>query len=199
MFDFELDPMILKKHNELEAKEHEYIEWSAKKGSGEEPESLKLYNRYLKGESKTAGEYLSDPFLREKVEILQEDMQDTKYAVENIFDVLLDDTQTAKMTSPLFYAPELDEELNLRVLHYYMVLKAIKTAHNITDAKIRATKDTLGILNAELPAQLKIAIYVKENYKKNQLKKAVIDAVQIIFPQIDDKSTLDLIASEALR
>ncbi len=203
MFDFELDPKILKEHYANKDKELEYIEWAAKRGSGEKPESLKLYNKYIKRKSreepKTDREYLNDPLLREEVAILEEDMQDTKYTVENIFDVLLNDTQTAKMTTPLFYAPELEDELSLRVLHYFMVLNTIKTAHSITDAKIRATKETLETLGVDLPKELKIAIYVKEKYKKNQLKKAVIDAVKIIFPQITDKSTLELIATEALR
>ena len=203
MFDFELDPKILKEHYANKEKELEYIEWSAKRGSDEKTESLKLYNKYIKGKSRgepqTDRECLADPLLREEVAILQEDMQETKYTVENIFDVLLNDTQTVKMTTPLFYAPELEDELSLRVLHYFMVLNTIKTAHSITDAKITATKETLETLGAGLPKELKIAIYVKEKYKKNQLKKAVIDAVKIIFPQIYDKSTLDLIATEALR
>lgn len=169
-----------------------------KTGSGTKPESLKLYNKYKNGEPIKARKYYSDDYLREEVEYTVSDIQNTKKVIDNIFgiDAYIDDV--AKIASSLFYDPSNEEILNIKVIKYYRVLDIIKTAHIPSDAKIRATIETLDSLGIEQPSELKTAVYVRDNYAKNQLRKAVSDAVKIIFPQITDKNILDQIAAKAL-
>lgn len=195
---FDIDPKIIERAEEIRRKDLKEIERTTKRGSGKKPETLKLYNKYISGDPKTAREYLKDADLRSEVDYIESIILNTKHTIDVIFKINAELKHIAKITSEIFYNPEYEAELIKRVEHYNMVLLIIKTAHNLTDASINTTIKTLDTTNAKIPIELSIAKYVRENYAKKQLRKAVSDAVKDIFPQITDKVILDQIAAKAL-
>ena len=197
-FDFELTDLGLDRAFKRAQNIIDEVRDSLKDGSDRIPDSLKVYNRYYDGLPITAKQYVENADVRDEVEHTVLMILATKWQIDRIFDIDIEDKDAAKVTDPLFYDNELEEELEKRVEHYQTTLHAIKTAYSITEAKLKATMMTLEALDAEIPKVLKIAIYVRENYAKNQLRKALADAIKTIFPPIKNKKTLDQIAAQVI-
>ncbi|MEN8727915.1 MAG: hypothetical protein ABF276_08135 [Sulfurovum sp.] len=122
----------------------------------------------------------------------------TKQKIDRIFNVDIKEDHASKVVSELFYSPELEVELEKRIEHYYIVLHVVKTAHYLTDEKINRTMKILQALDTDIPKELYIANYVRENYQVNQRRKSLKDAVKTIFPSINNNIILDEIANKAL-
>ncbi|WP_373030939.1 hypothetical protein [Sulfurovum sp.] len=122
----------------------------------------------------------------------------TKREIDRIFDVDIKEEHVCKIVSELFYSPELEVELEKRIEHYNIVLHVVKTAHYLTDEKIKRTMKILEALDTDIPKELYIANYVRENYQENQRRKALKDAVKTIFPSINNNIILNEIANKAL-
>lgn len=197
-FDFELTDLEIDRAFKRAQSIIDEVRGSLKDGSGRMPDSLKIYNRYYDGIPITAKQYAENADVRDEVEHTVLMILATKWQIDRIFDIDVEDKDAAKVTNPLFYDNELEEELEKRVELYQTTLHVIRTAHSITEAKLKATMMTLEALDAEIPKVLKMAIYVRENYAKNQIRKALADAVKIIFPSIKNKKILDQIAVQAL-
>ena len=56
----------------------------------------------------------------------------------------------------------------------------------------------LQALDTDIPKELYIANYVRENYQVNERRKSLKDAVKTIFPSINNNIILDEIANKAL-
>jgi len=162
------------------------------------PDSLKVYNRYYDGVPITVKQYVENADIRDEVEHTALMILATKWQIDRIFDIDIEEKDAAKVTNPLFYDNALEEELEKRVEHYQTTLHAIRKAYSITEAKLKSTMMTLEALDAEIPKVLKTVIYVRENYAKNQLRNALSDAVKTIFPSIKNKKILNQIASQAM-
>lgn len=197
-FDFELRDLGLDRAFKRAQNIIDEVRDSLKDDSDRIPDSLKVYNRYYDGIPITAKQYVENADVRDEVEHTVLMILATKWQIDRIFDIDIEDKDAAEVTNPLFYDNELEEELEKRVEHYQTTLHAIKTAYSITEAKLKATMMTLEALDAEIPKVLKIAIYVRENYAKNQLRKALADAVKTIFPSIKNKKILDQIAAQTM-
>lgn len=201
--DFEMTELEIQKMYDREATDIEEIRLSITKGSGMKPESLKLYNRYMKrrGEEPIrAGKYISDDFDCIEVDRVEHENNCTVYFMKKVFDVELDMREASTVSHDIFqsYCEGMSKVLEHKIINYYAVLHTIKTAHKISDTSMRKTKKILDALGVEFPKELKIAEYVKDHYAKTQLAKAVMDALNDIFPQIKDKSVLEKIAAKAL-
>ena len=197
-FNFELTDLGLDRAFKRAKNIIDEVRDSLKDASDRMPDSLKVYNRYYDGMPITAKQYVENADIRDEVEHTVLMILATKWQIDRIFDIDIEDKDAAKVTNPLFYDNELEEELEKRVEHYQTTLHAIRTAYSITEAKLKATMMTLEALDAEIPKVLKTAIYVRENYAKNQLRKALTDAVKAIFPSIENKKILDQIAAQAM-
>lgn len=197
-FDFELRDLGLDRAFKRAQNIIDEVRGSLKDDSDRIPDSLKVYNRYYDGIPITAKQYVENADVRDEVEHTVLMILATKWQIDRIFDIDIEDKDAAEVTNPLFYDNELEEELEKRVEHYQTTLHAIKTAYSITEAKLKATMMTLEALDTEIPKVLKIAIYVRENYAKNQLRKALADAVKTIFPSIKNKKILDQIAAQTM-
>ena len=197
-FDFELRDLGLDRAFKRAQNIIDEVRDSLKDDSDRIPDSLKVYNRYYDGIPITAKQYVENADVRDEVEHTVLMILATKWQIDRIFDIDIEDKDAAEVTNPLFYDNELEEELEKRVEHYQTSLHAIKTAYSITEAKLKATMMTLKALDTEIPKVLKIAIYVRENYAKNQLRKALADAVKTIFPSIKNKKILDQIAAQTM-
>jgi hypothetical protein len=197
-FEFELTDLGLDRAFRRAQNIIDEVRDSLKDGSGRIPDSLKVYNRYYDGIPITAKQYVENADIRDEVEHTVLMILATKWQIDRIFNIDIEDKDAAKVANPLFYDNELEEELEKRVEHYQTVLHAIRTAHSITEAKLKTTMMTLEALDAEIPKVLKTAIYVRENYAKNQLRKALADAVKTIFPSIENKKILNQIAAQAM-
>lgn len=197
-FNFELTDLGLDRAFKRAKNIIDEVRDSLKDASDRMPDSLKVYNRYYDGMPITAKQYVENADIRDEVEHTVLMILATKWQIDRIFDIDIEDKDAAKVTNPLFYDNELEEELEKRVEHYQTTLHAIRTAYSITEAKLKATMMTLEALDAEIPKVLKITIYVRENYAKNQLRKALTDAVKAIFPSIENKKILDQIAAQAM-
>ncbi len=197
-FDFELSKFALDRANKRAQSIIDEVRDSLKDGSGRMSKSLNIYNKYQKGEPISAKQYEEDRDVREEVDRAVSLILATKWEIDRIFDVDIEDKDAVKVTDVLFYQPELEEQLEDRVKHYQMVLHAIKTAHTLTDAQLKTTAKTLDALGVDMPREMKIILHVRENYAKNQLKTALADAVETIFPSINNKIILDQITAKAL-
>lgn len=197
-FEFDLSELALDRACKNAQNIIEQLRASLKDGSGRTPESLKLYNRYYDGLSITAKQYAEDKDIQDEVEHTVLMILATKWQIDRIFDIDIEEKHAAQVTDPLFYNNELEEELEKRVEYYNMVLNIIQTAHNLTDEKISHTKETLEALGIDIPKELELAEYVRSNYAKNQRRKALKNALKDIFPQINNKIILNEITSKAL-
>lgn len=197
-FDFELTDLELDRAFKRAQSIIDEVRDSRKDGSGRMPDSLKIYNRYYDGIPITARQYAENADIRDEVEHTVLMILATKWQIDRIFNIDIEEKDAAQVTNPIFYDNELEEELDKKVEHYQTALHAIRTAHSITEAKLKATMMTLEALDAEIPKVLKMTIYVRENYAKNQLRKALADAIKTIFPSINNKKILDQIAAQAL-
>lgn len=202
-FDFEMTELEIQKMYDSKVGDIEEIRLSITKGSGVKPDSLMLYNRYIKRRGKepiTEREYISDDFECIEVDRVEHENNCTMYFMIKVFDVELDMKESSAVSHDIFqsYCEEICKVLEHKIINYYAVLHTIKIAHKISATSMRKTKKTFDALGVEFPKELKIAEYIKEHYAKTQLPKAVIDALNDIFPQIKDKSVLDKIVAKAL-
>ncbi len=162
------------------------------------PDSMNVYNRYYDGVPVTLKQYAENADIRDEVEHTALMILATKWQIDRIFDIDIEEKDAAKVTDPLFYDNALEEELEKRVEHYQTTLHAIRTAYSITQAKLKSTVMTLETLDVEIPKVLKTVNYVREHYAKNQLRKALSDAVKTIFPSIKNRKILNQIAAKAM-
>ena len=195
---FDIDPKISKRAEQIRKRDLDEVKRTTKSGSGEKPEYLKIYNVYHAGEPITARKYVDDESLRNEIEFFVDRIITTKQEVDRIFNIDIDPKHAAKIVDVLFWHPQWDEDLSQREDRFNKIVKSIKVAHLLSDAKIKSTIETLELLDIESPSELETIQYVKKHYKKNQLKQAVIDATRGIFPQIDNNNILDQIATQAL-
>jgi hypothetical protein len=197
-FDFELSKQALDSANKRAKSMVNEVRTSLKMGSDNIPDSLKIYNRCYNGDSISTKQYTEDKDVRDKVEYTASFILATKWEIDRIFDINIEDKYAAKVTDILFYLPDLEEELEKRVEYYNMVLHVIQTAHYLTDEKINRTRKIFEALKVNVPKELELAEYVRENYQINQHRKALKDAVKTIFPSINNDFILDEIATSAL-
>lgn len=196
---FDIDPKLIKRAEQIRKLDLDEVKRTIKSGSGEKPEYLKIYNAYYDGEPITARKYVDDENLRGEIEFFVDRIFTTKQEVNRIFHIDIESKHAAKIVDVLFFHPSWDEDLSQRKDHFNKIVKSIKVAHSLSDAKIRATIETLESLDIVPPPELETIQYVKKHYAKNQLKQAVIDAASGIFPQINNKIILDQIATKALQ
>ena len=197
-FDFELTDAGLDKAFKRAQNIIDEVRDSRKDDPDHIPDSLKVYNRYYDGVPVTFKQYIENADIRDEVEHTALMILATKWQIDRIFDIDIEEKDAAKATDPLFYDNVLEEELEKRIEHYQTTLHAIRVAYSVTEAKLKSTVLTLEALDAEIPKVLKTVIFVREHYAKNQLKKALTDAVKTIFPSIKNKKILDQIASKAM-
>lgn len=197
---FEITALGLQRMIDAERRELEGIHVSVKKGSGEKPEYLKAYNKYMQSrgvEPVTTREYLKDDFDRDEVKRLEAEIEHTVAFIKRVFDVELSMKEAATISHSFYQEGNPIEEI--LIAHYNKVLHIIQKAHTLTDARIKAFEETLTTLGASVPSELQIAKYVRSKYKANQLRRAVTEAVTTIFPTINNKNILDQIAVQALQ
>lgn len=196
---FDIDTKIEKRAKLIRKRDLEEVKRTTKSGSGEKPEYLKIYNAYYDGEPISARKYVDNESLRDEIEFFVDRIYTTKNEIDRVFHIDIDPKHAAKIVDPLFFHPSWDEDLSQQEDHFNKIVKSIKIAHSLSDAKIRSTTETLELLGIELPSELETAQYVRNHYAKNQLKKAVADATRGIFPQINNKIILDQIATQVLQ
>ncbi len=122
----------------------------------------------------------------------------TKLEIDRIFNINIKENDAAKVISKLFYSSELAVELEKRIEYYNMVLHVITTAHYFTDEKINRTIKTFKSSGIDIPKELHLAKYVRENYQENQRQNALEDAIKTIFPTINNNLILDEITAKSL-
>lgn len=197
-FEFELTDVGLNRAFKRAQNIIDEVRDSLKDSSDGIPDSLQVYNRYYDGVPITLKQYEENEDIKDEVEHTVLMILATKWQIDRIFDIDIDEKDAAKVANPLFYDNALEEELEKRVDHYQTTLHSIKTAHSISEEDLSSTMMTLEALDAEIPKVLKTAVYVRENYAENQLRKAVADAVKTIFPPIKNKKILDQIAAKVI-
>lgn len=203
VLNFQMTELEIQKMYDSKVGNIEEIRLSITKASGVKPDSLMLYNRYIKRRGKvpiTARKYISGDFECIEVDRVEHENNCTVYFMKKVFDVELNTKEASAASHDIFqsYCEEISKVLEHKIINYYAVLHTIKRAHKISDTSMRKTKKTFDALGVEFPKELKIAEYIKEHYAKTQLRKAVIDALNDIFPEIKDKSALNKIVSKAL-
>ncbi len=197
-FDFELTDAGLDKAFKRAQNIIDEVRDSLKDDLDRIPDSMNVYNRYYDGVPVTLKQYAENADIRDEVEHTALMILATKWQIDRIFDLDIEEKDAAKVIDPLFYDNVLEEELEKRVEHYQTTLHAIRTAYSITQAKLKSTVMTLETLDVEIPKVLKTVNYVREHYAKNQLRKALSDAVKTIFPSIKNRKILNQIAAKAM-
>jgi len=189
-------------------READHLKSTTKTGSGEKPDRLKIYNRYMKEygqEPKTLREYLKDKetFDRE-IGLAEYEIYCTQEYINEVFGVEIETKDAARISDSIFksYYEEGNDDLEHVKYIYPIILLAVKNAHESTETKLLQARQTLleiGIDEYDIPLELDAVIYIRENYDKNQKKRAIKEILLELFPQINNEIILDQIVTNALQ
>ncbi|MCD6654393.1 MAG: hypothetical protein LT067_06465 [Sulfurovum sp.] len=176
-------------------------------GSGEKPDKLKMYNKYIKKyghEPITAREYLKDQeTLDHEIDLVLYEINCTNMYINDVFGVDIELDYVAAISDKIFqeYYEGGNEHLEHASELYPKILHAISHAHEISPTKLIQTKQTLinlGIKENDIPLELTIAIHIREKYAENQKRQALKDILIKLLPEINNKIILEKIATNAL-
>ena len=136
-----------------------------------------------------------------ETEAVKEQIFNTILFCKEVFGIELGEKEAATISCQMFdiYYATGDKKIDKKIELYNRALTTLKMAHNISDAKLIATIETLELLGIEMPQEIIWTKAIKEKYGKNQKKKAIIHFLKTVFPEITTKYILERIATNSLK
>jgi len=179
---------------EEEQRLEERVNRDFSKGSGKLFSDEKIYNKWLMYhgdvDRKTAKD-MTDFF---EIHEMEKAMYEV-YCTSQVFDI---DFEDAVIISDPVYV-KYEQEGSKKIDRWNLAKKVIENAFLTTPSKLQEAVDTLLTLDSDIPTELEKAIMIRSNYNKNQKAKALQDALSGIFPTLNHKPTIELIARKALK
>lgn len=165
----------------------------------------KTYNAYLKANSK---EPL--PNKRRMLDLdsgIPYDLEQVVYQAycanfffNQVFDIELSIEEAGSIASLSFeeWCGIGNSSLDKKIQDFKKASLIIHQSFNLTQKQVNEAIEILNTLGSDIPYELERTAYVKSNFKRNQKRKALLEAFSDIFTQINNKIIIDKVCDTFL-